>query len=50
MNPASPLRFGIFGAIGMACLSYYLIEQPLLRYRDAQAKIHAEQRIESVAA
>ncbi len=33
-NPASPMRFGLLGALGMACLSYYLVERPLLRYRD----------------
>jgi len=50
MNPRSPLRYGIFGALGMACLSYYLVERPFLRYRDGQVRASSEAQIERAAA
>jgi len=49
-NPESPLRYGIFGALGMACLSYYLVERPLLRYRDGHVRAPSEVQIEKAAA
>ncbi len=50
MNPRSPLRYGIFAALGMACLSYYLVERPFLRYRDGQVRALSEPQIERAAA
>jgi len=50
MNPRSPLRYGIFAALGMACLSYYLVERPFLRYRDGQVRASSEAQIERAAA
>jgi peptidoglycan/LPS O-acetylase OafA/YrhL len=34
LNPASPSRYGVFWAVGLACASYYLVEKPMLRVRD----------------
>ncbi len=50
LNPDAPLRYGIFGALGMACVSYYLVERPLLRYRDGHAPSASDAQIERVAA
>jgi peptidoglycan/LPS O-acetylase OafA/YrhL len=50
MNPDSPLRYGIFGALGMACVSYYLVERPLLRYRDGHVRVPSDAKIERAAA
>jgi peptidoglycan/LPS O-acetylase OafA/YrhL len=50
MNPDSPLRYGIFGALAMACVSYYLVERPFLRYRDGHASQPSDTRIETAAA
>ena len=49
-NPASPMRYGLFWAIGMACVSYYLVERPLLRYRDGHARTPSDAQIERAAA
>jgi peptidoglycan/LPS O-acetylase OafA/YrhL len=50
MNPSSPMRYGVFAALGMACCSYYLIERPLLRYRDRQQLALPAIRPEAAAA
>lgn len=50
VNAASPMRFGILAAIGMACFSYYLIERPLLRYRDGRVPAPTDARTEVAAA
>jgi peptidoglycan/LPS O-acetylase OafA/YrhL len=50
VNAASPMRFGILAALGMACFSYYLIERPLLRYRDARVPARLETQAEIAAA
>src|SRR5208282_3888151 len=50
LNPDSPLRYGIFGALGMACLSYYLVERPFLRYRDGQVGVPSDAQAEKAAA
>ena len=34
LNPASPSRYGVIWALGLACASYYLVEKPMLRARD----------------
>jgi peptidoglycan/LPS O-acetylase OafA/YrhL len=33
-NPASPKRYGVLWALGLACVSYYVVERPMLRARD----------------
>jgi peptidoglycan/LPS O-acetylase OafA/YrhL len=50
MNPASPMRYGLIWAMGMACASYYLVERPLLRYRDGRVRSTSDKPIESAAA
>ena len=50
MNPDAPSRYGVFAAIAMACVSYYLIEQPLLRYRDGHVDAPSAAQVEKVAA
>ena len=50
MNPDSPMRYGVFWAIGMACVSYYMVERPLLRYRDGRTRAPSDTRIEQAAA
>jgi peptidoglycan/LPS O-acetylase OafA/YrhL len=50
MNPGSPMRYGFIWAIGLACVSYYLIERPLLRYRDGRFRLSSQQPVERVAA
>ena len=50
LNPDSPMRYGVFGALGMACLSYYLVERPLLRYRDGHVRATSDAQIERAAA
>ena len=50
MNPDSPMRYGVFAALGMACVSYYLVERPLLRCRDGRARAPSDTRIERAAA
>jgi len=32
-DPSSPSRYGMLGAVGLACASYYLVEKPMLRAR-----------------
>jgi peptidoglycan/LPS O-acetylase OafA/YrhL len=40
-NPRPLPWYFLFGALGMACLSYYLVEQPMLRLRDrGRAALH----------
>jgi peptidoglycan/LPS O-acetylase OafA/YrhL len=50
MNPGSPMRYGLLWAIGLACMSYYLVERPLLRYRDGRVRSLSNKQIDSVAA
>lgn len=39
LNPHLPSsRYGVLEALGMACVSYYLVERPLLRYRDDRTR------------
>jgi peptidoglycan/LPS O-acetylase OafA/YrhL len=33
-DPSSSSRYGVLGAVALACASYYLIEKPMLRARD----------------
>jgi peptidoglycan/LPS O-acetylase OafA/YrhL len=45
-DPSPPLRSGLLWAMAVACVSYYLVERPLLRYRDShvpRARRHADQ-------
>jgi peptidoglycan/LPS O-acetylase OafA/YrhL len=49
-NPDSPMRFGLLWALGLACVSYYLVERPLLRYRDRHVSAPSDVRIEAAAA
>jgi peptidoglycan/LPS O-acetylase OafA/YrhL len=49
-NPASPTRYGILAAIGIACCSYYLIEQPILRYREGRVPAPSDTSTEVAAA
>jgi len=44
------LRYGILGALGMACVSYYLIERPLLRYRDGKRRTLIPAPVETATA
>lgn len=52
LNPSSssPSRYGVIAAVGLACGSYYLIERPLLRYRDGQVPAPVEASMEIAAA
>jgi peptidoglycan/LPS O-acetylase OafA/YrhL len=34
---AAPVRYGVFWALGLACVSYYVVEKPMLRARDRLA-------------
>ncbi len=36
---ARPLGLALLGALGCACLSYFLVEQPMLRLRDAKPRV-----------
>jgi peptidoglycan/LPS O-acetylase OafA/YrhL len=49
VNPASPMRYGVLAALAMACCSYYLIERPLLRYRDRRELAPSGMRIQKAA-
>jgi peptidoglycan/LPS O-acetylase OafA/YrhL len=31
---AAPVRYGVFWALGLACVSYYAVERPMLRMRE----------------
>jgi peptidoglycan/LPS O-acetylase OafA/YrhL len=33
-DPSSSSRYGVLGAVGLACASYYLVEKPMLRVRE----------------
>jgi len=50
MNARSPLRYGIFGALAVACVSFYLVERPFLRYRDGRVRTTSDAQIEKAAA
>ena len=49
-NPDSPMRFGLLWALALACVSYYLVERPLLRYRDRRVRAPSDVRVEAAAA
>jgi peptidoglycan/LPS O-acetylase OafA/YrhL len=48
-NPSSPSRYGVLWAIGLACVSYYLVEKPMLRARDRISTI-SKYKVETIAA
>jgi peptidoglycan/LPS O-acetylase OafA/YrhL len=39
LDPSSSSRYGVLWAVGLACVSYYLVEKPMLRLRDRMATI-----------
>jgi peptidoglycan/LPS O-acetylase OafA/YrhL len=39
LDPLSSLRYGVLWAVGLACVSYYLVEKPMLRLRDRSGAI-----------
>jgi peptidoglycan/LPS O-acetylase OafA/YrhL len=49
-NPVPAWRYGIFGAFAMACVSYYLIERPVLRYRDSRQCVPTPAPVEKATA
>jgi len=49
LDPHAPRNYGLLWAIGMACLSYYLVERPVLRYRDGRARAESAVPIERAA-
>jgi peptidoglycan/LPS O-acetylase OafA/YrhL len=49
-DPAPPARYGIFGAFAMACVSYYLIERPVLRRRDGRDRARVAPPVERASA
>ncbi|HKC01471.1 MAG TPA: acyltransferase [Terriglobales bacterium] len=48
-DPSSSSRYGVLWAVGLACVSYYLIERPMLRARDRIATI-SKYKAETIAA
>jgi peptidoglycan/LPS O-acetylase OafA/YrhL len=40
LDPSSSSRYGVLWAIGLACVSYYMVEKPMLRTRDRIATVH----------
>jgi peptidoglycan/LPS O-acetylase OafA/YrhL len=50
LDPHSPRRYGLLWAMGMACASYYLVERPVLRYRENHMRVPSEPQAERVAA
>lgn len=36
-GPAAPVRYGVLFARGLACVSYYVVEKPMLRVRERRA-------------
>ena len=48
-DPSSSSRYGVLWAVGLACVSYYLIERPMLRARDRMAAI-SKYKAETIAA
>jgi peptidoglycan/LPS O-acetylase OafA/YrhL len=46
LDPHSPTRYGLLWAIGIACLSYYLVERPVLRYREDHTRAPSDPPIQ----
>jgi peptidoglycan/LPS O-acetylase OafA/YrhL len=49
-DPVPASRYGIFGALAIACGSYYLIERPRLRYRDRRERALRDAPVENATA
>jgi peptidoglycan/LPS O-acetylase OafA/YrhL len=49
-DPVLASRFGIFGALAVACVSYYLIERPMLRHRDSRERPPTAAPVETATA
>jgi peptidoglycan/LPS O-acetylase OafA/YrhL len=51
LNPTGSMpRYGIIGGLAAAITSFYLIERPLLKYRDRRVPDPVDTRVEAVAA
>jgi peptidoglycan/LPS O-acetylase OafA/YrhL len=48
-DPRSPSRYGVVWAVGLACVSYYFVEKPMLRRRDRIATV-SRQKAAAIAA
>jgi peptidoglycan/LPS O-acetylase OafA/YrhL len=46
LDPHSPRWYGLLWAMGMACLSYYLVERPVLRYREGHTRAPSHRQVE----